>query len=305
MSAHDPKLAKELVVGLKTFAKKRGLPGISNPNYREAFIQQLIESIHRVKFVHLIRARQISERRGDPNDELFDPLRTAILQQRRNNLEEAFWLVFLFVQFGKSPRGGWRYVREIYGKLNEGGRWDWASTSRNPKQFRNWLHLHRAQLERPGGGFGNHRKYESLNAYSKTGTGETVETYVNWIASFRSHQAMIATTLATVSGQPLRAFDVLYRSMSVVRRFGRTARFDYLTMLGKLGLADIEPGSTYMQGATGPVRGARLLFGDAGNQQLDAWLLELNSVLHVGMQVLEDSLCNWQKSPGKFKPFRG
>jgi len=49
--------------------------------------------------------------------------------------------------------------------------------------------------------------------------------------------------------------------MNDVERFGRTAKFDYLTMVGKLGLAAIEPGSTYMQGATGPLKGARLLFG--------------------------------------------
>jgi len=28
-------------------------------------------------------------------------------------------------------------------------------------------------------------------------------------------------------------------------------------------------------------------------------------VLNVGMQVLEDSLCNWQKSPRQFVHFRG
>jgi hypothetical protein len=94
--------------------------------------------------------------------------------------------------------------------------------------------------------------------------------------------------------------------MDAVASFGRTARFDYLTMVGKLGLAQIEPGSTYMQGSTGPLQGARLLFGEAASAAaLDAWLVELDGVLDVGMQVLEDALCNWQKSPEKFIPFRG
>ena len=35
-----------------------------------------------------------------------------------------------------------------------------------------------------------------------------------------------------------------------------------LTMVGKLQLANIEPGSTYMNGATGPLDGGRLLFGN-------------------------------------------
>jgi hypothetical protein len=77
-------------------------------------------------------------------------------------------------------------------------------------------------------------------------------------------------------------------------------------MLSKLGLAQVEPGSTYMNGSTGPLRGARLLFG--GNYaapDLDGWLVDLDGELHVGMQVLEDALCNWQKSPEIFKSFRG
>ncbi len=84
------------------------------------------------------------------------------------------------------------------------------------------------------------------------------------------------------------------------------ARFDYLTMIGKLGFAPIKPARPYLQGATGPVRGARLLFGtDDGTATLDEWLVELGAEMNVGMQVLEDSLCNWQKSPGEFRPFRG
>ena len=52
--------------------------------------------------------------------------------------------------------------------------------------------------------------------------------------------------------------------MDALKRFGRTARFDYLTMVGKLGLANIAPGSPYMVGATGPLKGAALLFRVAG-----------------------------------------
>jgi hypothetical protein len=77
-------------------------------------------------------------------------------------------------------------------------------------------------------------------------------------------------------------------------------------MVGKLGLAPISPGSAYLRGATGPVKGARLLFGTQDKIEiLDAKLIELDAKLHVGMQVLEDALCNWQKSPDFFKAFRG
>ncbi|HBJ7371748.1 TPA: hypothetical protein LDI91_004798, partial [Salmonella enterica subsp. enterica serovar Corvallis] len=93
-------------------------------------------------------------------------------------------------------------------------------------------------------------------------------------------------------------------------RFGRTAKFDFLTMLEKLNIMDIEADSTYMAEATGPRRGANLLFGGSTSNiysttLLENWVSELDSYLNVGMQVMEDSLCNWQKSPERFIRFRG
>ncbi len=310
MRPRDRELARRLDAGLRTFdQRKKHLPGIRDSvNRRKAFIEQLLESIHRVKFVEVIRTREISARRADPNDELFDPLKAAILHQRQGNIEEAFWLVFLFVHFGKHARAGWRYAREVYGRLGDGGRWDWASTSSNPAEFRAWLHAHQDDLKREGvpRGFGNHRKYESLDAYSDNGTGAAVESYVRWVNPPRTHQELMGQACRQANGNPRAAFHDLYQSMAAVVRFGRMARFDYLTMVGKLGLAAIEPGSTYMQGATGPVRGARLLFGGReSTADHDSWLVDLDAQLKVGMQVLEDSLCNWQKSPEQFKPFRG
>jgi len=77
--------------------------------------EQMVESIRRVKYVSVIRTRDVSYRRADPNGQLFDPLKEAILQQRRESIDEAFWFVFLFVHFGKHGRAGWRYAREVYG----------------------------------------------------------------------------------------------------------------------------------------------------------------------------------------------
>ena len=107
-------------------------------------------------------------------------------------------------------------------------------------------------------------------------------------------------------------FDYLYHSMDSVKQFGRTAKFDYLTMVGKLGLAHISPGLSYLVKSTGPLAGARLLFDNnlqstTNAALLDGYLVELGTSLnqYFGMQVLEDSLCNWQKSPDHFIWFRG
>lgn len=309
MRPRDRHLGERLTAGLHSFDREKGrLPGTHDSAQREALLEQLVESVRRVEFIATLRTRRLSDRRTDPSDELFDPLKAAILHQRRGDIEEAFWLVFLFVHFGRHARAGWRYPREVYGRLGDRGRWDWVSTSSDPRGFRAWLDAHQRHLKREGlpRGFGNHRKRESLDAYSPNGTGAVVESYVRWVSPPRTHQELIEETQRYAGGDPRQAFDHLYSSMGAVRRFGRLARFDYLTMVGKLGLAPVEPGSTYMQGSTGPVRGARLLFG--GNHSaadLDKWLVELDTQLGVGMQVLEDALCNWQKSPRQFKPFRG
>ncbi|MCY1226989.1 Alpha-glutamyl/putrescinyl thymine pyrophosphorylase clade 3 [compost metagenome] len=98
--------------------------------------------------------------------------------------------------------------------------------------------------------------------------------------------------------------------MAAVMSFGRTGRFDYLTMLAKVGLAGIDANSTYMNEATGPKKGARLLFdgqidSNTGARILESRVAALEKHLGVGMQVMEDAMCNWQKSPGKYLPFRG
>jgi hypothetical protein len=239
-------------------------------------------------------------------DVLFDPLKAAILQQRRGNVEEAFWLLFLYVHFGKHNKAGWRYARDVYGRLGEGGRWDWPTVSNDVPGFRAWLDAHQAALMngRPRG-FGNHRKRESLTGIGNKGTGAAVETYVGWINPPRTHQELMNESLQEARGDPGAAFDSLYSSMEVVKRFGRLARFDYLTMIGKLELAPIKPASAYINGSTGPLAGARLLFGNGSAAKLDEWVVQLDAKLQVGMQVLEDSLCNWQKSPEEFRAFRG
>jgi len=286
------------------------LPGISNPAFRAALVKQLVASVRRVTYPVVIRTQEHSQRRKDPADNMFDPLKAALLHFREGSIDEAYWLVFLFVQFGKHRRGEYLYARNVYGRFGDGGRWDWRATSSDPVGFRAWLHANQERLRALPTAFGNHRKRESLDAYSDNGTGATVATYVAWVAPPRSHQELFDQALEQATGDSRGAFHLLYESMAMVRRFGRTARFDYLAMIGKLGFAPIEPGSAYLGAATGPVTGAKLLFAGAPKvrmslRDLDDVLIRLDSHLNVGMQVIEDAICNWQKSPGVFKSFRG
>ena len=305
----DFALAGELESRLLEYSSaRRELPGIVDSPRRYSFIAQLVESVRRIRYVSAIRRRPISIRRVDPNDSLFDPLRASWLFQEWNCIEEAFWMVFLFVHFGKHRHYGWRYVRRIYGRLGSSDRWDWAAVSADPVGFRLWLkaNLNGVKNSMCPGRFGNHRKYQSLDPDDPKGTGAAFESYVMWIDPPRTHQRFFSEALEVANNNPRAAFDDLYRSMDAVASFGRVARFDYLTMVGKLGLARIEPGSPYLSNSTGPLDGARLLFeGGGGPATLDGWAADLADFLGVGMQAMEDALCNWQKSPKVFEPFRG
>jgi len=304
LSTRDEIEFSRLDTTLTAFAEQiHPLPGVAGAKERAVFVHQLIDSLHRVAYPRRLLERAQSPRRADPDDiAYFDPIKAAAQLASVGQHDEACWLVFLSVHFGKSRRGGWRLVREIYGKLGQGGRWDWQTVSAAPSQMGQWIDAQRNHLGCAGeGGFGNHRKRESLAA-----TGKTIESYVAWIG-IAGHRARIDAALESAQGDSRLAFDELYRSMTVFR-FGRLARFDYLSMLGKLNLAPIVAGSAYLADSTGPRGGARLLFEGARNaviknDVLEARLAALDAVLGVGMQVLEDALCNWQKCTSDYVRF--
>jgi hypothetical protein len=56
----------------------------------------------------------------------------------------------------------------------------------------------------------------------------------------------------------------LYSGLNAVISFGRTAKFDYLTMLKKTGLLEAEPGHAFLNGATGPSKEAGYFSAIAG-----------------------------------------
>jgi hypothetical protein len=306
MSKHDALWAQQIDDGLTKFMKSQPLPGIDKATHRKVLVEQFVESIHRVEYVVRIAGRPISAARLNPAMGIYDPIRAAALLRQQGKADEAFWQAFLSVHFGRNLRTGWQLAGDVYGSLGQGRFWDWATTSANPKGFRKWLHSNQTALAQKGGRFGNHRKYVSLDANSGSGTGAAFETYVDWVAQHGDHAGLIQDAKVNAGPDPRLMFDYLYRSMGTVASFGRMGKFDYLTMIGKLKLAAIDPGSVYMVGATGPLQGGRLLLGGRyTTKQVDQLLVKLGSDLGVGMQVIEDAICNWQKSPGKFIAFRG
>jgi hypothetical protein len=265
---------------------------------------QFVASLRREDYYRLIQMKPISADRADPNSPRFDVERAVAYYVQRGNLDEAAWLAFLMTHFARPSDTGWLRLRDVYGQLGT-GIWDWATVSANPLAFIGWLE---ANWQRIRGKFGNHRKYESLRPDANRNTGCAVVSYVRWIGT-GGHRRFFADAVHRSGNDPHVIFDTLYQEMRVVS-FGRLAKFDYLALVGRYGIAPIGAGSAYLDGATGPARGARLLFDGRSDSptkrdDLQRWLDELDNDLRVGMQVMEDALCNWQKSPLRFLHFRG
>lgn len=305
-------LADRIEAGFDAYEVSAGpLPGLTLER-RVCLIQQLVDSCRGNMYLEHLCAESLSPTAADPSHDWFNPIKAAIIHHRQGNDDEAFWLVFLRTHFGKHRRAGWRHVRDVYGALGSSAPWTWGRVVADIDGFRDWLDAHQSQLKDPSlpHGFGNHRKYESLAGWTHAGTGSVIASYVAWVGEPPVHQSRFGEARDAAENDPQVAFDILYRSMGEIRRFGRLARFDYLNLVGKIGLASVKPGKAYLQDSTGPLKGARLLFQSPGESNLAVSVLEdmtaaLGVSLGVTFDVMEDALCNWQKSPERFRQFRG
>lgn len=294
-----------IVSGLTHFdANVRHLPGVKDPDALETLSLQFVASIRREDYYRLVQRGAISNHRANPNHESFDAERAVAFHAQNGNIDEAAWLIFLMTHLARPADSGWLRLRQIYGKLGDGV-WTWAIVSANPHIFITWLEQNWMLIE---GKFGNHRKYESLDPDSERAFRNVLRSYLDWVGE-QGHTALFGKAVRDAGNDPRTIFDHLYTNMRVFS-FGRLAKFDYLSLIGRYNIAPIHAGKAYFRGATGPTRGAKLLFDGnrTSNSAPDALQLqvdELDNVLSLGMSIMEDALCNWQKSPTKFVHFRG
>ncbi len=291
---------------LQTFSLKTcNLAGISNEKAAWCFVHQIEESKRRERYINLLCRRGVDSSTTDPASQAFDPIKCAIFHLQSGLIEDACWMIFLATYFGRHRSLKWQLCAEVY-RGEDGIVWNWDRVRQEFDEFSAWTTRYGtlANSTRNTLGFGNHRKYESIKR-----TASAVESYINWVQKSGTHEQLLAYSKTTAHPTGV-AFDALYRRLACVISFGRMARFDYLLLLIRIGLLDDKPTSLYLSGATGPLQGGRLLVSgqidsDLSPLDLDQILIRLGESLDVGCDVLEDAICNWQKSPRKFVPFRG
>jgi hypothetical protein len=281
-----------------------GLHGLPNAASVEALTMQFIASLRREDYYRCVQTKPVSARRADPNDLSFDAERAVAFHMQQGNADEAGWLIFLMTHFARRSDTRWLRLQDVYGQLGN-GIWDWPAVTANPAAFYQWL---AANWQNIRGAFGNHRKYESLRPTANRPMAQAVADYLAWIGP-NGHRAFFADAVRTAGNNPYTIFDHLYSTLKIVS-FGRLAKFDYLSLIGRYNLAPIAAGLAYLDGATGPGRGVRLLFDGnptsaTSNVTLQEKLDGLDAKLNVGMEVMEDALCNWQKSPRRFVHYKG
>jgi len=302
----------EIRSAIAAYEKANGnLPGLSTDSRRDCLCRQVISSLRRIEWVRQIKQSDISADRSDPHSSLFDPIRAAILYTRNGEFEQAVWMTFIQTHFGKHERDGWKLAANVYGSFREGPIWTYKHYGNDPAEFETMLQQNEAKLfnRNISGAFSNHRKYQSKRPHK---IARTFRTFFEWQSEFGGLDQRVREIHKKSGQEPASTFDMLYKSLKPVFGFGggRLGRFDFLTMLGKLDLAPIVPGSVYLSGATGPYEGAKLLFNGEtkaplSRVELQKKMNELDDFLQVGKQVIEDSVCNWQKSPNKFVHFKG
>ncbi len=216
---------------------------------------------------------------------------------RHRDPEEAIWLAFLSTQVGWDRPAS---CEQLYCAFGSEPAWQWARVRSNPHEFVQWLSSNHQRLRKVAP-FGNHRKRETHKP--GRGTPDTIRTY-----SERVGNSQVEFLRSRVAGDD--PFETLYCALDPVVRFGRTARYDFvrllvnLGILESLGLGAVRPQRCYLAGATGPLEGARRMFGAADPPQRakSAWIdgleqqcLRLSKLVACDLQVIEDALCNWQK----------
>jgi hypothetical protein len=125
---------------VKFSAEVKALSGVEDVDARSVLVEQIVESLRRIEFVHFVRDEKTDPRRADPQSELFDPIRAAAFRMKKGEFDEAFWLVFLAIHFGKHVKHGWALARAVYSG-SHGGVWTWKRVSQNVGEFRAWLYF--------------------------------------------------------------------------------------------------------------------------------------------------------------------
>lgn len=274
----------------------RPLPGLKSRTNGRLFLTYLAEALEEVRSMVILKQNVVNGNGMSHKNSAFDPLTLAVLQQQQGNDEEAWWLVFLAAYFGKHKKTVWALLQGVYTALDTSIQWTWENTYLNKKLFDQWINDNQEFLRKLGS-FGEQHKYQTLDVHKTAKVVADINSYIDWVQQNGSHKEILNNAVRQVGSKPGDLFHYLYLSIDKGTHLTRPLKFEYLTLIGKLGLADIEPVDAYLMELPALKKGARWLF--IGNEDANIGVKELNQSLkdlaqyldfYYGIQVLEDAL---------------
>lgn len=279
----------EIGTRLAEFQKVNDLPGFKTEESRARFIEEVWKSKKRFRALSMLK----SSNSADLYEKEFDPVKTIVKLFNEGHLDEAVWLSFLTTHFGQDAKNT---IGQFYRKFGE-GLWDWDSIYENVDSIRNWMVSNEDGFKHLK--FGNHRKFETKDPDSPNGTPAVIQSFVEWVKKTGDGSPYQALRVVSQANTPEERFDTLYQGISLIR-FGRTAKFDFLCLLGNLGILEISPPHCYLGKSTGPKGGALLMVEGKIKGRVTANIEEIIGhlclTLGISVEVMEDALCNWQKA---------
>ncbi len=281
----------------EALSRLSGFPGISSADRRQLFADELAASLRHIGAPRAVAREPLPRDWDDLRGLAWEAWRAIVGCSRAGDNEEATWLAVVVTHLARldDTPDPWASVRAVYSGFGEEPL-AWNRVICEPGLIRSTCLKHAEECGQLR--FGNHRKFESPRPDHRGGIPAVLESYVEGIR--RLADGSQVELFGTRSGSPTRDFDRLMGELQFIRRFGRTARFDLLTLFGNLGVYELEPGDIYLTGATGPLRGAMAMFGIVPRTRADLAVLgagarRLAQELGVPLQAVEDALCNWQK----------
>ncbi len=258
---------------------------------------QMVDSIRRVTIfrTYFDRARQ-AEKKNLSYLHTSNPFTLA--QRSSLTMETRVWYIYVATYFGKSNTSKWKLFNKATFKDDHSlitledileNREDYFSYLRGLNFFNN-------------GKYSNHRKYTKKSLDGGKGVFSSFYFLIENLDLFTPAKAT--------------PFEEVYRNALKIPNFGRMAAFDFTCNLCKCGLYVNEPESMYQSHSTGPLSALNdmLILSGVKNvtknlqislgDELLSWF-KTNSDIYMLAQVLEDSICNWQKSPNEHIRFFG
>lgn len=258
---------------------------------------QTIDSIRRIS---IYEAYAIKARRAEQlNLPFIDTSNPFTLSQRSSlEVDSKVWYIYLATYFGKSNKSKWKlFNKAVFRKDRTLIRLKEIQTNRE----KYYSYLKDIDFFE-GANFSNHRKYTKKALEGHNGLINSIDYFLDNLDHY-SHSKLVE-------------FDLIFRNAMRIPNFGRMAAFDFTSSLCKCNLNVKDPISMYHHSSTGPLRALKdiLILADCkdvsksaqvefGNNLLDWFIRHFNT--QVVAQVLEDAICNWQKSPKKYQRYFG